>query len=316
MPLDPQVRRLLDTLVAGRPSLDTLPVEVGRRAYAETSARLIPRPEGPVATEDIELDGAVGPIRARTYRVPGAADPRPLVVWFHGGGWVVCDLDTHDALCRRLCLGSGAVVLSVDYRLAPEHRFPAAADDGAAASRWAFANARALGADPGRVVLAGDSAGGNVAAAAALRLRDEGGPRAAGQLLVYPVTDHWRAGFGSYDAFAEGYGLTRGVMAWFWEHYLGAVPDDAQLAGLSPQAAPLRAASLRGLPPARVLTAEYDVLRDEGEAYAARLREAGVEVEAERCAGMHHGFLNWGGVLDGADRAIAGACAWIARRAV
>ena len=314
MPLDPQVRRLLDTLVAGRPSLDTLPVDVGRRAYVESSARLIPRPAEPVLAEDLAVDGAAGPIRARLYRSPRAAGARPLLVWFHGGGWVVCDLDTHDALCRRLCLGSGATVLSVDYRLAPEHRFPAAADDCAAAARWAFANAARLGADPSRVVLGGDSAGGNLAAAASLRLRDEDGPRAAGQLLVYPVTDHWRAGFASYAEFAEGHGLTRGVMAWFWDHYLGGPLDDAALAALPPQAAPLRAPSLRGLPPALVLTAECDVLRDEGEAYAARLLEAGVPVEAVRCAGMHHGFFNWGGVLDGADRAVDRACAWLADR--
>jgi len=237
------------------------------------------------------------------------------VVFFHGGGWVVCDLDTHDAVCRRLALGAGAVVVSVDYRLAPEHRFPAAPDDCAAATRWAVANAASLGADPARFVLAGDSAGGNLVCAVSLRLRDEDGPRARGQLLVYPVTDHWTAGFPSYGEFAEGYGLTRDVMAWFWDHYLGEAMDAARAAALPAQAAPLRAPDLRGLPVALVLTAECDVLRDEGEAYAARLREAGVEATLERCAGMHHGFFNWGGVLDGADRAVARACAWIRERA-
>lgn len=315
MPLDPQVRALLDQLVVGRPALNTLPVDVGRRAYAESSAKLIPKPAGAVRTDDRTIDGPAGPIRVRVY-VPDtpAAGPRPLVVYYHGGGWVVCDLDTHDAVCRRLALGSDAMVVSVDYRLAPEHRFPAAPDDCAAATRWAFANAASIGADPTRVILAGDSAGGNLAAAVALRLRDEDGPRAVGQLLIYPVTDHHTAGFPSYVECAEGYGLTRTVMAWFWDHYLGGPLDAAAAARLSPQAVPLRAPDLRGLPPALVLTAEYDVLCDEGEAFAARLREAGVPVEAERCAGMHHGFFNWGGVLDGADRAVARACDWIRAR--
>jgi acetyl esterase len=311
MPLDPQVRELLDRLVVGRPALNTLPVDVGRRAYAESSAKLIPKPDAPLDVADRSIDGPAGPLRVRVYRPPHAAGPRPMVVFFHGGGWVVCDLDTHDAACRRLALGADAVVVSVDYRLAPEHRFPAAPDDCAAATRWAVANAASLGADPARVVLAGDSAGGNLACAVSLRLRDEDGPRARGQLLVYPVTDHWSAGFPSYAEFAEGYGLTRDVMGWFWDHYLGEPLDATRAAALSPQAVPLRAPELRGLPPALVLTAECDVLRDEGEAYAARLREAGVDATLERCAGMHHGFFNWGGVLDGADRAIARACAWI-----
>jgi acetyl esterase len=310
MPLDPQVRALLDQF-AGRPALNTLPVEVGRRAYAESSARLIPRPDAPLAVEDRTVPGPAGPLRVRIYTPPTAAAGRPLVVYFHGGGWVVCDLDTHDAVCRRLALGADAVVVSVDYRLAPEHLFPAAPQDCVAATRWAIANAEALGADPARWFLAGDSAGGNLAAAVSLQLRDEGGPRAAGQLLVYPVTAHHTAGFASYAAFAEGYGLTRDVMAWFWDLYLGGSADADRAAALSPLAAPLRADDLRGLPPALVLTAEYDVLRDEGEAYAAALREAGNRVASERCAGMHHGFFNWGGVLDGADRAVARACAWL-----
>ena len=315
MPLDPQVRELLDRLVVGRPALNTLPVDVGRRAYAESSAKLIPRPAGPLSVEDRTIDGPAGALRVRIYRPPRQAPPRPLVVFFHGGGWVVCDLDTHDAVCRRLALGADAVVVSVDYRLAPEHRFPAAPGDCAVATRWAVANAASLGADPRRFVLAGDSAGGNLACAVSLRLRDEDGPRACGQLLVYPVTDHWTAGFASYAQFAEGYGLTRDVMAWFWEHYLGVPIDAAGAAALSPQAVPLRAPDLRGLPPALLLTAECDVLRDEGEAYGARLREAGVDAILERCAGMHHGFFNWGGVLDGADRAVARACDWIRTRA-
>lgn len=311
--LDPQVRALLDQF-AGRPSLDTLPVDVGRRGFAEAMAKMIPSIDGPGVADRV-IDGPGGPLRLRIYRPPGAnPGPLPLVVFFHGGGWVICDLDTHDPTCRRLCVGANAVVVSVDYRLAPEHRFPAAPDDCDAATRWAIANAGALGADPGRVVLAGDSAGGNLAAAVALRLRDSGGPAVAGQLLVYPVTDHHTAGFGSYAEFAEGFGLTRSVMAWFWDHYLGEPMAAVRAGDLPADAVPLRAADLSGLPPALVLTAGFDVLRDEGEAYAARLREAGVPTVLERHAGMHHGFFTWGGVLDGADRAMAQACAWVVER--
>jgi acetyl esterase len=311
--LDPQVRALLDQF-AGRPALNTLPVDVARRGYAENIARMVPTIDGP-RIEERPIDGPAGPLRVRLYRPPGAAAAaRPLIVFFHGGGWVICDLDTHDAACRRLCLGSDAVVVSVDYRLAPEHRFPAAADDCAAAARWAVANAHALGADPRRVVLAGDSAGGNLAAVVALDLRDAGGPSVAGQLLLYPVTDHPMAGHASYDAFADGFGLTRDAMVWFWDHYLGGPLDAARAAALPARAVPLRATDLRGLPPAMVLTAGHDVLRDEGEAYARRLRDAGVDTVFERHAGMHHGFFNWGGVLDGADRAMAQACGWIRER--
>jgi len=314
MPLDPQVRALLDQF-AGRPAVNTLPVEVGRRAYRESSMKLIPAPEAPVSVESRQIDGPGGAIGLRIYRPPLAVPDLPLVVFFHGGGWVVCDLDTHDAVCRRLSLGADAVVVSVDYRLAPEHRAPAAADDCTAATRWAVANAASLGADPRRFVIAGDSAGGNLAAAVSFDLRETAGPMPAGQLLVYPVTEHPSLGrYASYTSFADGYGLTAEVMHWFWRLYVGEHLDEAGARALSPRVAPMHADSLAGLPPAMVLTAEYDVLRDEGEAYAARLREAGVDTVAVRCDGMHHGFFNWGGVLDGADRAHAQACAWIRER--
>jgi acetyl esterase len=314
MALDPQVRALLERM-AGRPALNSVPVAVGRQAYIDTTLRMIPRPSQSVRTEDRDLAGPGGPLPIRIYRPLPARSDRALVVYFHGGGWVVCNLETHDALCRRLALGADAVVVSVDYRLAPEHRFPAAPDDCVAATRWALAQAASLDADPRRAFLAGDSAGGNLAAAVALQLRDEGGPTVRGQLLVYPVTDHPSAGFASYAEFAEGFGLTREVMVWFWDLYLGASLQANEAAALSPRAAPLRAGDLGGLPPALVLTAEYDVLRDEGEAYAQRLREAGNPVQAQRFAGMHHGFFNWGGVLDGADRALAHACAWLRQQA-
>jgi acetyl esterase len=220
----------------------------------------------------------------------------------------VCSLDTHDVMCRNLCAGAGCVVASVDYRLAPEHKFPAAPEDCLHATRWAGANAAALGADPARIAVGGDSAGGNLAAVTALRVRDEGGPALCAQLLIYPVTEHWDAGMPSYAENAEGYGLTRDGMKWFWGHYL-ADPTDAR----HPHAAPLRAPDLRGLPLALVVTAEYDPLRDEGERYAARLREAGVPTELVRYAGMNHGFFFWPGVVDVAGTALDAASAWLRR---
>jgi acetyl esterase len=245
---------------------------------------------------DRTIPGPGGPLGLRVY-TPRGAGPFPLLVFFHGGGFVVCDLDTHDALCRNLCAGAGCVVASVDYRLAPEHRFPAAPDDCLAATRWAAEHAAELRADPARVAAGGDSAGGNLAAVVAQRARDEGGPRLAAQLLLYPTTDAAATGMPSLAENAEGYGLTARDMAWFKGHYLG---DPAEAA--NPHASPLRAADLRGLPPALVQTAEYDPLRDEGEAYAARLRAGGRADRRSRRAGMIHGFLFFPGLVRAATR--------------
>ena len=253
------------------------------------------------------MAGPAGPLRLRIY-TPKADSPYPLVAFFHGSGFVLCSLDTHDGMCRNLCAGADCVIMSVDYRLAPEHKFPAGLDDCVAATRWAIEHARKFGADPARTVVAGDSAGGNLAAATALRLRDENGPALRSQLLIYPVTDYHTPGTPSYAENAEGYGLTRDTMKWFWGHYL---TDAAEAA--NPYAAPLRAADLRGLPPALVQTAEYDPLRDEGDLYAARLRETGVPLVLSRWAGMNHGFLFWVGVVDRAALAMAEAAAWLRR---
>jgi acetyl esterase len=260
---------------------------------AAVSDRVIARPGGGI------------PLRVYT---PLGSGPFPLVVFFHGSGFVVCSLDSHDLMARNLCGGSGAVVVSVDYRLAPEAKFPAAPDDCLLATRWVAEHAGELNGDPARIVVAGDSAGGNLATVTALRIRDEGGPRLAGQLLIYPVTDYHSPGTPSYAENAEGYGLTRAGMAWFWHHYL-ADPRDA----LHPHASPLRAADLSGLPPALVHTAEYDVLRDEAEHYAERLREAGVAVTMKRWAGMNHGFYFWVGMVDASAAAMDEACAWLRR---
>jgi acetyl esterase len=209
----------------------------------------------------------------------------PVVVYFHGGGWVIGDLEVVDQPCRQLASAAGAIVVSVDYRLAPEHRYPAAFEDSYAATVWVGAHAAEIGGDPARLAVAGDSAGGNLAAAVALAARDRGGPELAAQLLIYPVTD-FNFGTASYHDNREGYLLTKGSMQWFWAHYLGAQDLDKD-----PYACPLRADSLAGLPPAYVATSEYDPLRDEGEAYARRLEEAGVAVTAKRFDGMLHGFF-------------------------
>ena len=210
---------------------------------------------------------------------------------------MIGDLDGADVTCRELAARSGSVVVSVDYRLAPEHRYPAAHEDCYAATIWAAEHASELGADAGKLAVGGDSAGGNLAAVVCLRARDEDGPAIRFQLLVYPVTDH-NYETASYRDNAEGYLLTRDGMVWFWDHYLG--PDGD---GSHPHASPLRAEDLSGLPPAHVITAEYDPLRDEGEAYAQRLREAGVPTTHTRYAGQIHAFYGMHGVLDDAMNA-------------
>jgi len=227
-------------------------------------------------------------------------------VFFHGSGFVLCSLDTHDGMCRNLCAGAGCVVASVDYRLAPEHKFPAGPDDCLHATRWTAAHAVKLGADPTRIAVGGDSAGGNMAAVTALRMRDERGPALCGQLLLYPVTDYHTPGTPSYEENAEGYGLTRDTMKWFWHHYLH---DPSE--GMLPHASPLRALDLSGLPPALVITAEFDPLRDEGELYAKRLATSGVAVTLSRYDGVNHGFMFWTGVVDKAGSAMNEACEWL-----
>jgi acetyl esterase len=213
---------------------------------------------------------------------------------------VIGSIETHDGLCRQLANAAGCIVVSVDYRLAPEHPYPAAAEDAYAATRWVVDNARSFGGDPSRVAVGGDSAGGNLTAVVSLMARDRGGPPLVQQLLIYPVTDA-PTDKGSYRSNAEGYFLTADMMQWFWRHYTG------EAGSAEPYACPLRAKSLAGLPPALVVTAEFDPLRDEGEVYAARLREAGVPVHLSRYDGMIHGFFAMSAFLDRARAAVAEA---------
>lgn len=298
MPIDPGLRVLIDT-----PGLEMLPppAELGapglRAAMAATPAAPIEK-EPVHATRDLEVPGPAGRLRVRLY-YPVAADKLPLVVFFHGGGFVLCDIETHDPLCRSLARASGCAVASVEYRLAPEARFPEPLEDCYAATRWLVANAGELGLDETRVAVSGDSAGGALAAAVTLLARERGGPRLSHQALLCPVTDA-ACDTASMRELARGYWLTRDIMQWFWACYLPG-PEH----GTNPLASPLRAADLSGLPPATVVTAEFDPVRDEGEAYARRLREAAVPVVARRYLGMLHGFLSLPHLTPVASRAIA-----------
>ena len=306
MPVDPQIQALLDK-GTGVPATHTLSVADARRQYEARIAIMAPSASVAAVREQV-IDGPGSDLRLRIYQ-PSGQGPFPLLVFYHGSGFVLCSIDTHDGMCRNLCAGAGCVVVSVDYRLAPEHKFPAGVDDCVVATRWAAQHAGELDADPRRIAIGGDSAGGNMAAVVALRLRDEGGPALCGQLLIYPVTDYHTPGTASYQRNAEGYGLTRDTMRWFWRHYLADEKDAAH-----PHASPLRAADLSRLPPALVITAEYDPLCDEGEAYAERLSAAGVPTVASRYKGMNHGFLFWVGIVDKAGAAMGESCAWLRAR--
>jgi len=220
-----------------------------------------------------------------------------VLVFFHGGGWVIGDLETHDVLCRQITAEAGIEVVAVDYRLAPEHKFPAAVDDAWAATKWVVANAGKLGIDPKRVAVGGDSAGGNLAAVVALLARDAGGPAIALQVLLYPVTD-FTTETGSYRECADGYLLTLDSMRWFFDHYLKSPAEAGDW-----RASPLRAPSHAGLPPALIVTAGFDPLRDEGEAYAKKLRAAGVRVDYICYGGMVHGFVPMGRLIQAGNRA-------------
>jgi acetyl esterase len=285
--LDPNVRSLLDMFAAqGGPPLESLsPAEARELARAMTK-HMGGTPEPVHSIENLRIPGPDGEIPVRVY-TPTNPGPRPALVYFHGGGWVICDLDTHEVQCSAIARRSAAVVISVDYRLAPEHKFPAAVTDCYAATVWAASNAERLGIDPRRISVGGDSAGGNLAAVVSLKSRDENGPAIGLQVLVYPVTDLSSFATGSYREFAEGYDLTKAAMEWFRELYLRSAED-----GRNPHASPLLARDLRGLPPALVITAECDPLRDEGEAYAKRLQDAGVPVTLTRYAGMIHPFFS------------------------
>jgi acetyl esterase len=299
MALDPESQRLIDLMAeANRPAWNTLSPQAARDLYLS----LRPGAQGPrpaeVAVVDRSIPGPAGELPVRLYRpasAPASAE-LPALVYAHGGGWVFGNLDSHDVLCAQLAIEAGIAVFHVDYRLAPEARFPGAFDDVVAALQWVAANGASVGIDPTRLAIGGDSAGGNLAAAVSLWARDHGGPKLRMQLLAYPVTDAV-ARAESYRHFEDGYGLNAVTMEWFFDHY---TPDQASRGDW--RVSPLRAASLAGLPPALVVTAGYDPLRDEGRAYAWRLQQEGTQADLFEFGGMLHGFLSSPMLLHGARR--------------
>jgi acetyl esterase len=302
MPLDPQVETLMAQLAeAGAPSPESMTVAQNRELIASLGD-LAGAAEEVGRVVDAVAPGPAGDIPVRVY-VPAGEGPFPVLVFYHGGGWVIGDIESHDAPCRALANRSGAIVASVDYRLGPEHRFPAAVDDAYAAAVWAAEKAGEFGGDGARLAVGGDSAGGNLAAVVAQEAKRRGGPPLAFQLLIYPATDR-HDDSPSMRENALGPLLSRAWMEWFYGHYL-AGPDD----GLDPRVSPARADDLSGLPPALVITAEFDPLRDQGRAYAEKLRAAGVEAEHVDFPGMIHGFFQMGAALDGGRQAMDQAAA-------
>ena len=308
--LHPQAQAFLDLLVAKNvpPTYTLTPVEA-RRLYRERRFATQPDPADVAQARELSAEGPHGPIPLRYYRPLGSkpATVLPVFVYYHGGGWVIGDLETHDTLCRELCNLSGCAVVAVDYRMAPEHRFPAAVDDALAAARWVHRQAASLGVDASRLAVGGDSAGGNLAAVTSITARDTGDLPIAFQLLIYPVTD-MRRGHASHTSNGQGYLLTRESLDYFHDHYIDAPKHD-----LDWRASPLLCDNLKGLPPALVLTAGYDPLRDEGLDYARALTASGNRASYICFEREIHGFMTMGRVLDEAHTAVA-LCAAELRR--
>ena len=285
MSLGQQEQAFIDQLAAaGGRGFHEMEVAEARQAILQLFQ--VENPEPVAKVEDRTIPTPTGDLPIRLY-TPEGDGPLPVLVFFHGGGWVVGNLESHDATCRALANAAGCITLAVDYRLAPEHKFPAAPEDCYEATKWAVLNAAALGGDPQRVAVGGDSAGGNLAAAVALMSGDRGAPSLAYQLLLYPVTNH------SFDTESckqngEDYLLTKDSMVWFWDHYL-----ENDEAGNAPYASPLQAKYVNSPPPGLVITAEFDPLRDEGEAYGKRLQDAGADIKISRYDGTIHGFFSF-----------------------
>ncbi len=309
--IDPQARTLIDLIAQrGLPTIQSLSPGEARAYYRDRRFLTQPTPPAIAEVKPLEAGGPHGSIPLRLYRPGSETALLPLLVYFHGGGWTIGDLDTHDTLCRELALGAGCAVLSVDYRMGPEHRFPAAVDDCIAATAWARANAATLGVDAARIAVGGDSAGGNLAAVVALAARDDdaGAAPLVFQLLVYPATD-MRRGHASHTANGIGYLLERDTVAYYHDHYIADPAHD-----LDWRASPLLADHFADLPPALVLTAGYDPLRDEGADYADRLSAAGTRCTYVCWERQIHGFITMGRVIAEANSAVS-FCAAELRRA-
>ena len=302
MSLAPQAARAI--ALAGDLPTGLSPQEL-RVVYTAERMKLQPPRPDVASVREIEIPGRDGPIPARVYTPFAAAVVRPLLVYFHGGGWVVGSLDGYDTPCRRLALKANCQVVSVGYRLAPEHKFPAAVDDAIEATKWIAANAKLLGVDASRLMVGGDSAGGNLAAVVAIAARDGNGPDIAGQVLIYPATDFAMTHL-SHSEPETSILLTHSVIRWFRDHYLAGAADVHDW-----RASPARAKTLIGLPPAYVLTAGADPLRDEGDEYARSLKEAGVPVTFRHFPGQFHGFFTMGKLLQQANVAASEIGAWL-----
>ncbi|WP_439404296.1 alpha/beta hydrolase [Bradyrhizobium sp. DASA03076] len=293
---------------AGRPPYETLSPAEARDDYLRARFATNPEPPELARVAPLSIPAPHGAISARIYvpKQPRLKDGlAPALVFFHGGGWVIGDLDSHDVVCRQLADAGALIVIAIDYRLAPDHKFPAATDDAIAATKWVAANARELGIDPARLSIGGDSAGGNLAAVVALAARDGDGPKLAGQVLIYPAVD-FAMTHGSHSEPETSVLLTHAVVRWFRDHYLNGAADIHDW-----RASPARATTLIGLPPAYVLTAGADPLRDEGEEYAARLKQVGVPVTTRHYPGQFHGFFTMGKLLQQANVAVSEIGAWL-----
>jgi acetyl esterase len=300
--LNPQARRFLDQVAAlKRPPIAEIPLPEIRAYFEESFSRLAGPPVAVGAVRDVEAPGPRGPIPVRVYTPEGADAVRPLFVWFHGGGYTCGSRESYDAVCRLLTRESGCVVASVDYRLAPEFPAPAPFEDCYAAFEWLAAHAAELGADPSRIGVGGDSAGGNLAASVAIRARDANGPKILHQLLVYPNVTN-RSDDASFRAYGDGYFLDAERIAFYYRNYIPA-PEHAD----APGAYANKAETLRGLPPATIVLAECDPLHDQGVAYAERLRADGVPAEVREYPGMIHAFFSFIGIFDDGRRAVTEA---------
>lgn len=303
MPVDPQVQAVLDQMrAANLPPISALPLELVRQNM-EQSGPFAATPEPVKQVEDRVVPGPLGDIPIRVY-TPEGSGPFPLLVFYHGGGFVLGSIASHDALCRTLTNATPCITVSVEYRLAPENPFPAGPEDCYAATQWVAEHAASFNGDPTRLAVGGDSAGGNLAAVVSLMARDRGGPTITFQLLIYPTTDNHEPGTPSLQENAQGYFLTLDDIHWFDAQYIS-----RNVSREEPYAFPLFAKQLTNLPPALVITAEYDPLRDEGELYAQRLREAGIPATVSRYDGMIHGFVSMAKVLDKGKTALAEAAA-------